>query len=327
LRLTARRARDSGAYPTHELRGRQIAFVWQYHGFFLRSGTAFARREGLPIVEFVDALEVWQARRWGVKRPGWGPLLEARGEMPQLRAADLVACVSRDVADTVIAAGIASDRVLVTPNATDTTRFHPGVRDDRARRRWGLCDEHFVVGWVGSFRRFHGLEQLVAAFHILLAAAPEARLLLVGEGAERSMIEAEVIRLGIRPQTIFTGQVPHEEVPGLVRAMDVAVVTAANDDFHYSPLKLQEYLGCAVPVVAPRVGQVEETLSDDREALLYPVADFAGLASALERLARSPGLRTRIGRAGHASEVERGGIAAQLDLILERLSVMSETGD
>jgi glycosyltransferase involved in cell wall biosynthesis len=103
----------------------------------------------------------------------------------------------------------------------------------------------------------------------------------------------------------------------------VAVVTASSDIFHYSPLKLREYLCCAVPVVAPSVGQIKETLCDGRDALLYPVGDVTSLASALVQLAQSPRLRAQIGRAGYASETERGGIAAQLDLVVERLKAVS----
>ncbi len=176
-----------------------------------------------------------------------------------------------------------------------------------------------MVGWTGSFRAFHGLDQLVEAFRSLVEVLPAARLLLVGEGAQRPMIEAQIDHLGIRNETILTGEVPHEEVPGLVRAMDVAVVTSASDRFHYSPLKLREYLRCAVPVIAPSVGQIKETLTDGQDSLLYPQGDVGRLMSAFLQLAQSPRLRTAIGDAGYAAEAGRGGMAAQLDLVTQRL--------
>lgn len=319
VRLAARRTRASRRYPAERLPTCRPAFVWQRHDLFLRAGTTFARRHGLPLVQFVDAPVVWEARRWGVKRPGWGSVLAATGEVPQLRAADLVACVSREVADAVVALGVAEDRVVVTPCTADETRFHPRVARDPVRRRLGLAEEHFVVGWTGSFRAFHGLDQLVEAFRSLVEVLPAARLLLVGEGAQRPMIEAQIDHLGIRNETILTGEVPHEEVPGLVRAMDVAVVTSASDRFHYSPLKLREYLRCAVPVIAPSVGQIKETLTDGQDSLLYPQGDVGRLMSAFLQLAQSPRLRTAIGDAGYAAEAGRGGMAAQLDLVTQRL--------
>lgn len=323
VRLAAQRTRASRRYPTERLPACRPAFVWQHHDLFLRSGTVFARRHGLPLVQFVDAPVVWEARRWGVERRGWGALLEARGETPQLRNADIVACISREVADAVVAVGVAEDRVVVTPCTADETRFHPRGAPDPVRRRLGLAEEHFVVGWTGSFRAFHGLDQLVEAFRPLVDVIPTARLLLVGEGAQRPMIEAQIDRLGIRDQTILTGEVPHDEVPGFVRAMDVAVVTSGSNRFHYSPLKLREYLRCAVPVVAPSVGQIKETLTDGQDSLLYPPGDLGRLTSAFLQLAQTPRLRTAIGDAGYAAEVGRGGMAAQLDMVGARLAAIA----
>ena len=319
MRLLAHRRNVSRTYPTGGLDTQQIAFVWQHHDLFLRTGTTFARRHGLPLVQFVDAPVVWESRRWGVRRPGWGSLLAARGEVPQLRAADIVACVSAEVAEAVVANGVAEHRVVVTPCTADRARFHPGVPRHLVRRRWGITDEQFVVGWTGSFRPFHDLGQLLVAFRTLATVVPQARLLLVGEGAQRPVMQAEIERHGIGPQTILTGQVPHDEIPAHVRAMDAAVVTAATPDFHYSPLKLREYLLCAVPVVAPSVGQIREMLRDGQDALLYPVGNVTGLTSALLDLAQDSRRRDALGRAGYASETRRGGIAVQLDLVVERL--------
>jgi len=70
MRLLAHRRNVSRTYPTGGLDTQQIAFVWQHHDLFLRTGTTFARRHGLPLVQFVDAPVVWESRRWGVRRPG-----------------------------------------------------------------------------------------------------------------------------------------------------------------------------------------------------------------------------------------------------------------
>ena len=83
----------------------QPSFVWQHHDLFHRWGLDAAHRLGVPSVLFVDAPQVWEAKKWGVNRPIWGPWLERLMESPTLSDASLVACVSEDVRDAVARAG------------------------------------------------------------------------------------------------------------------------------------------------------------------------------------------------------------------------------
>ncbi|MFM7225251.1 MAG: glycosyltransferase, partial [Actinomycetota bacterium] len=157
------------------------------------------------------------------------------------------------------------------------------------RARLGL-DDAFVVGWVGSFRRFHALDLAVAA----VAEVPGAALLLVGDGPERRRVEAEAAARGVR--TVTTGTVPHAELPDVLAAMDAAVVVAATGQtFHYSPLKLAEYLAAGLPVVAPAIGEPGARIRDGEDGLLVAPGDPAALAAALRRLRDDPALRVRLG--------------------------------
>jgi glycosyltransferase involved in cell wall biosynthesis len=247
-------------------------------------------------------------------------VLERRGELPQLRESDIVACVSDEVATEVIRLGVDPARVLVSPMSVDPERFRPDseIRDAR-RRELGLEDE-FVVGWVGSFRQFHGLDILVDAFAELVTAVPNARLLLVGEGLEHQAIEDQAERVGIRESVIFTGAVAHLDVAPLVDAMDAAVVTARSDEsFHYSPLKMREYLACGTPVVAPRAGEVPRTVEDGVTALLHDPGDRDGLCGALQRLAGDSELARRLGLAGRELVLETGTWDVQLERLLGML--------
>jgi glycosyltransferase involved in cell wall biosynthesis len=163
------------------------------------------------------------------------------------------------------------------------------------RRQLGL-EDRFVVGWVGSFRRFHALEQAVEA----LSALPGTALLLVGDGPERPRIERLARNKGVH--TVCTGTVAHRELPAHLAAMDAAVVLApAGQPFHYSPLKLAEYLAAGLPVVAPAVGQLAEQLTDGVDAIVVPAHDVNALAAALRRLRDDPEERVRLGKAARAA--------------------------
>jgi glycosyltransferase involved in cell wall biosynthesis len=300
-----------------------VGLVWQRHDLFHTAGLHAARHFGCPLVLFVDAPVVWEARRWGVRRPGWGQLLEAVGEKPILRHADLVACVSEEVAEEVQRLGAASERVIVTPCSVDAEIFHREVDGSPVRARYGL-DGRFVVGWTGSFRRFHGLEVLLDAFASLQNAVAEASLLLVGDGAERPRLEELTRRKGLHERVVFTGTVSHDEVPSHIGAMDVAVLTAPpNVGFHYSPLKLKEYMACGRAIVAPRLGQVPSSVSPGQDALLVDAGDATGLADALHELYADPELRAVLGMAA-AKRVRADGVwEYQVNRAVERLTALS----
>jgi glycosyltransferase involved in cell wall biosynthesis len=298
----ARRARRAWAFrdagERAEWRDASLAFVWQHHDLFHRAGAPVATRHHVPLVSYVHAPQVWEARRWGVRRPGWGRWVERYGEQPQLRESDVVACVSDEVADELVRLGVGRDRVLVSPMAVDAERFAPSVSGARTRRSLGLTDT-FVVGWVGSFRGFHGLESVVEAFAALHEREPRTHLLLGGTGAEVANVRDLAGRLGIADSVVLPGAIAHQDMPEFVAAMDVAVVSARPDaGFHYSPLKLREYMACGVPVVAPRLGEIPRTVHDGVDALLYPAGDTHVLADQVLRLHEDAALRAELATRG-----------------------------
>ena len=277
--------------------GHRLQFVWQYHSLFQRAGFVAARHYGVPLVLFVDAPIVWEGDRWGVRRPGWGGILERAGELPQLRAADIVACVSAEVAEVVHARGVPSDRIIVTPCRVDLDRFHPNVSAARVRERFALNGK-FVVGLTGSFRRFHGVELLLHCYARLEKLRRDCALLLVGDGLDRPRLEKMVTDLRLQNVT-FTGSVAHSEMPEYVAALDVGVVLdPSGDGFHYSPLKLREYMAVGRPAIVPSSGEMARTIHHDREALMIPPANEDALLAALLRLHDDVPLRARLSRAG-----------------------------
>lgn len=300
--------------------GTDATVVWQHHEPWQWSGWLLARRCRAPWVLFVDAPVVWESRAWGVRRPGWGRLLERLGEVPQLRRADVVACVSSAVAQEVRRLGAPAERIVVTPCSADPEVFTRTQHDaSQVRTDLGL-EGRVVVGWLGSFRRFHGLDLLLEAYALAREHHPELALLLVGDGAERSSVEDEV-RSRALPDVVFTGMVPHDQVPCHLAAMDIGVVVDPGaSQWHYSPLKLQEYMASGLAVVAPRSGQVPTTVRDQREGLLVTPNDPVALATCLRALAGDPRLRERLGAAARARSVAAGGWDGQLDQVMARVS-------
>lgn len=293
------------------------AFVWQHHDLFQRAGFTLARRHNRPLVLFVDAPIVWEATQWGVTRPGTAALVERLGEVPQFRAADLVACVSDEVAEACIALGANSSRVLVTPCTADDVRTATPRQD--IRRTHGL-EGRTVIGWVGSFREFHNAEAVVRA----VGTMPDpggVGLLMIGDGPTRHRSEQLATDVGLQ-RAVFSGAVPHQDVPDFLAAFDIAVIPShATGGFHYSPLKLKEYLAAGKPVVAPSVGEIGRVLRDGEDALLYPVGNDDEMTALIRSLVADPHRRRTLGAQGRQTYDRLFTMDHQLEVVASRLGL------
>ena len=131
----------------------------------------------------------------------------------------------------------------------------------------------------------------------LVSRHPGLRLVIVGDGPLRGALERELRERGLTRSAVLTGWLPHTEVAALVRQFDVALApySRPDHDFYFSPLKLFEYMACGVPVVAARLGQIEEVVRDGETGLLYPPGQQEALLAACERLLTDPDLRRRLG--------------------------------
>ncbi len=274
-----------------------IKFVWEQHDLFAGPGKKLATKLGVPFVLYVHAPVVWEAEKWGVKRPLWGKLLERISEKRSLYRADVVACVSQDVAKKLRSMGIPERKILVSPMAVDASLFG-STASEELKTSLALTGK-FVIGWTGSFRSFHGLDLLVFAFAKVNALHPESVLLLVGDGAERIKTEALVQQLKLGDAVRFTGKVSFTQIPKYISMFDLAVVSARSaDDFHYSPLKLREYLAAGVPTIAPRAGDMATVFQDEKHLLLYKAGDIDDTATKLLRLMEDRPLLLKLSEAG-----------------------------
>jgi glycosyltransferase involved in cell wall biosynthesis len=276
-----------------------VPLVWQYHYAFQNAGFDLARKLDVPIVLRVNAPQVWEARQWGVRRPLWGPAVERFGETPQFRSADVLACVSEEIAHVVQNRFGRKDGVLVVPNGVDAERFSPAISGESVRSKYDLQDK-FVVGWTGSFRPFHGVDLALEAVAKLGHEIPELTLLLVGDGQTRRRTEELARSLGLR-NVVFTGTVPFDEMAAHVAAMDLVLLPARKDPaFHYSPVKLWEYMAAAKPIVAAEVGQVATVLENSATGCLVTPGDVSDLVESIRELHDDPDRRRRLGAGARA---------------------------
>jgi glycosyltransferase involved in cell wall biosynthesis len=227
-------------------------------------------------------------------------------EHAALHAAARVVVVSEVERRRLTREGIDPQRILVCPNGVDARRFDTGG-GERVRQALGVKASDQLIGFVGTFGPWHGAPVLAEAFVRLAAEAPAARLLLVGDGLERPVVETILAAHRAEDRVILVGKVPSGEVPSYLDACDILasphVPLPAGEEFFGSPTKLFEYMAAAKPIVASRLGQIGDVLVDGETALLVPPGSVEELERGILLLLGDAQLRERLGRAAREAAI------------------------
>jgi glycosyltransferase involved in cell wall biosynthesis len=273
------------------LRAQAIDFVYERYAALSYAGIRTARALGVPHLLEVNApLTFEHEKRRGLELPH----IARDAERRIFVETDHAVVVSKELQEFAVACGVPAARVSVLPNAVDPERFAP--RAAEGHRRELRLDGKRVVGFVGSLKPWHGVHSLVDAFKGLHASAPHSVLLIVGDGPERQKLEQRVDGHGLGSAVRFTGNVPSDDIPDYIAAMDVAVAPyVPSENFYYSPLKIFEYVAMAKPVVAGRIGQVRDLLRDGHTGFTYEPGKVGDLERSLAALVADPALCERIG--------------------------------
>ena len=278
----------------HTVRQVNPDFIYERYSLWAVAGMQVARRHSLPLILEVNAPLTYEEQiyRAGLTFPPLARWVEHR----LWRNANVTIPVSGALRQRMIAAGVAAERIHVLPNAVDTDQFHPSLDGHALRDRLQFGDR-FVIGFVGSFKAWHGVDLLLDAFHDLYQSDRSAHLLLVGDGPLREALQAQVRNLGLQGAVTFAGVVPHAEIPQYLATMQLAIAPyPALEDFYYSPLKLFEYMAAGLAVVSSRIGQVAEVITDGVNGLLFTPGNRSGLVECIQRLRADPALRIQLGR-------------------------------
>jgi glycosyltransferase involved in cell wall biosynthesis len=184
-----------------------------------------------------------------------------------------------------------------------------------------------VFGFIGTFGPWHGAEVLARAFVQLLSDAPalkdRVRLLMIGDGPRRAATEAIIREARLSTAVHFTGRTRQEDGPAHLAACDVLLSPhVPNHDgtpFFGSPTKLFEYMAMGKPIIASRLDQIGEVLTDNVTALLVSPGDTDELAAAMRALLDDPQRRARLGAAARREAVANHTWLEHTRRILDRL--------
>ncbi len=243
-----------------------------------------ARRRNLPLIYEIRAFWEDAAVGNGTGREGSARYRMIRAlETHVARKADAVAVICEGLRSDLIARGIAGGKIMVSPNGVDLDLFgDPPPPDRELGERLGLIGKD-VVGFIGSFYDYEGLDDLIAAMPMLVAARRESHLLMVGGGPMEQALRAQAAGSPVSDRIHFVGRVPHQEVERYYSLIDVLAYPrkAMRLTDLVTPLKPLEAMAQRRLVAASNVGGHRELIEDGVTGTLFPPDDPAGLAMAL----------------------------------------------
>ncbi|HVR90396.1 MAG TPA: TIGR04063 family PEP-CTERM/XrtA system glycosyltransferase [Novosphingobium sp.] len=246
-----------------------------------------AKRRGIPLVYEIRAF--WEDAAVGngtAKEGGIKYRLTRELENRVIAGADAVMTICEGLRDDLIARGVAAQRITIGPNGVDLALFgNPPQRDAAFAAELGLGDGP-VIGFIGSFYDYEGIDDLIAAMPALIVAQPEARLLLVGGGPCEATLHAQAAASSAARAIRFVGRVPHNEVERYYALADVMTYPrkASRLTELVTPLKPLEAMAQGKLVAASNVGGHRELITDGLTGTLFAPDDPAACAAALAAL-------------------------------------------
>lgn len=246
----------------------------------LRAG----RRHNRPVVYECRAFWEDAAVDHGTTREGSPRYRLTRAlETRVFQGADRVTCICEGLRQDIVKRGVGAEKVTVIPNAVNVESFGQAQAPDPGLiETLGLVNKE-VLGFIGSFYAYEGLSLAIDALNLLGERLPSARLLLVGGGPQEDNLRRQVERLGLEEQVIFTGRVPHAEVPGYYDLIDVLVYPRLSKRITelVTPLKPLEAMAQRRLVLASDVGGHRELIRDGETGRLFRAGSAQSLADAI----------------------------------------------
>lgn len=247
----------------------------------LRAG----KRAGIPVIYEIRAFWEDAAVGNGTGREGSARYrLTRRLETHAVRSADAVAVICEGLRGDLVARGIDPAKIIVSPNGVDLDLFgDPPPRDEALAASIGIAAGDAVIGFIGSFYDYEGIDDLIAAMPALIAREPRARLLLVGGGPMEAALKAQAAASSAAERIHFVGRVPHDAVELYYSLIDILAYPRKKMRLTdlVTPLKPLEAMAQGKLVAASDVGGHRELIEDGVTGTLFAPDDPAAIAGAL----------------------------------------------
>jgi PEP-CTERM/exosortase A-associated glycosyltransferase len=248
------------------------------------AGLRAARQLGVPFVYEIRAF--WEDAAVGNGTGSEGSIkyrLTRALETWVVKRADAVAVICEGLRSDLITRGIPADKIFVSPNGVDLGLFgDPPPPDTALAEKLGLTGAD-VIGFIGSYYDYEGLDDLIAAMPLIVESRPKAQLLLVGGGPMEAALKAQAAASAAADRIHFVGRVPHQEVERYYSLIDVLAYPRKKMRLTdlVTPLKPLEAMAQKKLVAASDVGGHRELITDGVTGCLFAPDNPPAIAQAL----------------------------------------------
>lgn len=285
------------------------------------AGAIIARLKRRPFV--LEVRDLWPKSIVELGQLHPGPILSVLEALERwvYRSAAGIVVNTRTFHDHITARGVAGDSIEVVYNGIDPAMFKPRPQNFELLARHGLADR-FTVAYVGTLGLAHGLTLLIDVAE-RLAGRSEIQFVLIGDGADREKLEAEVARRGLRNFHML-GLQPRDAMPDWIASIDVLLVMLRDLPVFETviPSKIFEFLAQERPVILAAKGEIRRMMAEADGALIIDPEVADQLVAAIEEVIAKPGaarLRAEAGRRFVEAGFLRDDLARKMSAFLERV--------
>ncbi len=262
---------------------------------------------GIPVIyEMRGIWEDQHTSRYGMATTS----LRYRGvrflETVALKRANTCFAISDALKDEIISRGIDSSKIIVAPNGVDIRKFSPGEPNEDLLGKLGLKDR-LVIGYIGTFFYYEGLDLLAQAFQQLASKFPSLILLLVGDGEFMSKLRDFASKSAYSDRFIFTGRIKNNLIVEYYKLFDLLVLPRrdAREANLVTPLKPLEIMAMAKPLVASNIGGHREIVTDEVNGLLFTPENVDALLDKCSLLLENRDHRLELGKRSREWVIEK----------------------
>lgn len=248
-----------------------------------------AKKLSLPVVYEIRAF--WEdaavdhgtCKEWGAKYR-----LIRKLETNACKKSSKVLTICDGLKNELIQRNISPDHIGIIPNAIAPDKFKPVSHTKEDKTKWGL-DGAFVMGFIGSFYHYEGLDLLLEAVVKLKRTLSDIKILLVGGGPMEDQLKQQAKKLQINDCIVFTGRLPHDEIPVMYSLLDILILPRKSMRLTelVTPLKPLESMCMGKLVVASDVGGHKELIRDRETGYLFKAGDVDALVEKIEEIYKS----------------------------------------
>lgn len=263
------------------------------------------RRYNVPFVfEMENPIEQsWETRKFYYSKHKcfwyFVSKIEAYLTMHILHKADLVLPIGRFMMDYLAKRGIERSKMMNLPHGVILNKFS-NANGDEIRKRYRIEQSNVII-YVGTMDKLRHLNVLIHAFSKVREKKENVKLLMVGDGTDKSNLEKLANDLGIKDDVIFTGQVHQNEVPNFIAVADIGVSQIPPLNFYKvsCPIKMVEYMAMGKPVVAnEEIPEQKEVIGETKGGIIVKFEDES-FANGIVKLLDNPEMAKEMGVKGH----------------------------